>query len=252
MDKIAIITDVHGCLVSIEEVLKDIKKRNINIIYCLGDLVAKGSQPRETLELIREKCKVVIKGNCDDIIGSKGTTKEHFWNKEKIGEENMKYLSSLPLFYEFYMSGLKIRLMHASIDSLDKSIDMYNINENINNEINKLFVKINSESEEPDIVIFGHIHSQFFCRMENKTAVGVGSISNGCDIKVKYEQEVQYSSYLILEGEFGEENKVSSISYEFVKIPYDYKKEIENLKKSDMPNKDMAIEEIITGKYVAR
>ncbi len=77
-------------------------------------------------------------------------------------------------------------------------------------------------------------------------------MSNGCDIKIKGEQEVQYSSYLILGGEFGEENKVSSIWYEFVKIPYDYKSEIENLKNSDMPNKNMAIEEIITGKYVAR
>lgn len=252
MDKIAIITDVHGCLLSTKEVLNDIEKRNINTIYCLGDLVAKGSQPKETLELVREKCKVVIKGNCDDIVGDKGTTNEHFWNKEKIGKENMEYLSSLPLFYEFYMSGLKIRLMHASVESIYKTINMYNISENTNREVEQLFTKINEELEEPDIVIFGHIHSPFFYRKGIKTAIGVGSVSNGCDIKIKAEKEVQYSSYLVLEGEFGEENKVSSISYEFVKIPYDYKKEIENLKNSDMPNKEMAIEELKTGKYVAR
>ena len=84
MEKIAIISDVHGCYISLQAVLADIEKRNIKRIFMIGDLVAKGSQPAETIDLIRQKCEVVIKGNCDDIVGEKGTTKEHFWNKEKL------------------------------------------------------------------------------------------------------------------------------------------------------------------------
>ena len=56
MEKIAIISDIHGNLVALEEVLKDIKSRNINHICCLGDLVAKGSQPKETIELVKKEC----------------------------------------------------------------------------------------------------------------------------------------------------------------------------------------------------
>ncbi len=62
MDKIAIISDVHGNLVSLKTVINDIKSQNIKHIFCLGDLVAKGSQPRESIELIKKECEVVIKG----------------------------------------------------------------------------------------------------------------------------------------------------------------------------------------------
>lgn len=41
MDKIAIISDVHGNITALNTVLKDIKKRNINKIFCLGDSIIK-------------------------------------------------------------------------------------------------------------------------------------------------------------------------------------------------------------------
>lgn len=41
MDKIAIISDVHGNMTALEAVLADIKQRGIDLIYNLGDLVGK-------------------------------------------------------------------------------------------------------------------------------------------------------------------------------------------------------------------
>lgn len=249
MEKIAIISDVHGCYVSLKAVLDDIEKRNIKRIFMLGDLVAKGSQPEKTIDLIKEKCKIVIKGNCDDIVGENGTTAEHFWNKEKIGKERQEYLASLPEYYDFYMSGLNIRLLHASPKSMYNSINIYNITENINNEIEEMFVDINGIV--PNVVIFGHIHSPFMYRLDNKMLINTGSVSNSCDIVTKNNETNLMSSYLIIEGEYNSK-EAASISYEIVRLPYEYKKEIENLKNSDMPNKEMAIDEIITGIYKAR
>lgn len=249
MEKIAIISDVHGCYVSLKAVLDDIEKRNIKRIFMLGDLVAKGSQPEKTIDLIKEKCEIVIKGNCDDIVGEKGTTAEHFWNKEKIGKERQEYLASLPEYYDFYMSGLNIRLLHASPKSMYNSINIYNITENINNEIEEMFADINGIV--PNVVIFGHIHSPFMYRLDNKMLINTGSVSNSCDIVTKNNETNLMSSYLIIEGEYNSK-EVASISYEIVRLPYEYEKEIENLKNSDMPNKEMAIEEIITGIYKAR
>lgn len=37
--KIAIISDVHGNLEALKATLEDIKKRNIEKIYCLGDTI---------------------------------------------------------------------------------------------------------------------------------------------------------------------------------------------------------------------
>ena len=249
MEKIAIISDVHGCYVSLKAVLDDIEKRNIKRIFMLGDLVAKGSQPEKTIDLIKEKCEIVIKGNCDDIVGEKGTTAEHFWNKEKIGKERQEYLASLPEYYDFYMSGLNIRLLHASPKSMYNSINIYNITENINNEIEEMFADINGIV--PNVVIFGHIHSPFMYRLDNKMLINTGSVSNSCDIVTKNNETKLMSSYLIIEGEYNSK-EVASISYEIVRLPYEYEKEIENLKNSYMPNKEMAIEEIITGIYKAR
>ena len=90
MEKIAIISDVHGNLVALKQVLDDIKSQKIKHISCLGDLVAKGSQPKETIELIKKECEVVIKGNCDDIVSSNCSTKEHLWNREKLGKDNIE------------------------------------------------------------------------------------------------------------------------------------------------------------------
>ena len=39
MDKIAIISDVHGNITALNAVLNDIKNRNINKIICLGDSI---------------------------------------------------------------------------------------------------------------------------------------------------------------------------------------------------------------------
>jgi Icc-related predicted phosphoesterase len=45
MEKIAIISDIHGNITALDTVLKDIKRRGIKRIFCLGDLVGKG--PRQ-------------------------------------------------------------------------------------------------------------------------------------------------------------------------------------------------------------
>ena len=157
MDKIAIISDIHGNLVALKSVLDDINARGIDRIYCLGDLVAKGAEPKQSLELIRKTCQVVIKGNCDDVIARNFDTEEHIWNRIQIGEDNIKYLDNLPFSYDFLLSGLKVRLIHSSPNDLYESIDYYNVNENLNDEIQNMFKF--EDDYNPDIVIFGHIHS---------------------------------------------------------------------------------------------
>ena len=52
MEKIAIIADVHGNYEALKTVLADIKKRKIKQIYCLGDVIGKGSRSNECLDLL--------------------------------------------------------------------------------------------------------------------------------------------------------------------------------------------------------
>ena len=64
--KIAIISDVHGNLEALKSTIKDIEKRNVDRIICLGDIIAKGVHSKECIALIKEKCDVILQGNCDE------------------------------------------------------------------------------------------------------------------------------------------------------------------------------------------
>ena len=56
--KIAIISDIHGNLEALKSAFEDIESKNINKIFCLGDIIANGSHPKECIDLIREKCEI--------------------------------------------------------------------------------------------------------------------------------------------------------------------------------------------------
>jgi len=60
----ALISDIHGNLEALEAVLQDIKNQNVTEIYCLGDVVGYGPNPRECIDLVMQ-CKVVLLGNHD-------------------------------------------------------------------------------------------------------------------------------------------------------------------------------------------
>lgn len=53
INRIAIISDIHGNVPALNAVLEDIKRRNIKRIFCLGDLAGKGPSSAEAVDLVR-------------------------------------------------------------------------------------------------------------------------------------------------------------------------------------------------------
>ena len=62
--KRALISDVHSNLEALLAVLDDIRSQGISEIYCLGDIIGYGPNPRECLDYAME-CNVAILGNHD-------------------------------------------------------------------------------------------------------------------------------------------------------------------------------------------
>jgi diadenosine tetraphosphatase ApaH/serine/threonine PP2A family protein phosphatase len=60
----AIISDIHSNLEALQAVLADIQKYDVTEIYCLGDIVGYGPNPRECIDLVM-KCQMVLLGNHD-------------------------------------------------------------------------------------------------------------------------------------------------------------------------------------------
>jgi len=64
----ALISDIHGNLEALEAVLADIEQQNIDEIFCLGDIVGYGPNPRECLDKVIEISRVTILGNHDQAV----------------------------------------------------------------------------------------------------------------------------------------------------------------------------------------
>ncbi len=60
----AIISDIHSNFEALQAVLDDIQKQNVEQIYCLGDVIGYGPNPRECIDLIMQ-CQMVLLGNHD-------------------------------------------------------------------------------------------------------------------------------------------------------------------------------------------
>lgn len=105
----AIISDIHGNLEALQAVLADIKGLGIDEIYCLGDVVGYGPNPRECVDLVMESCKVCLLGNHDqgalfDPEGfNAGAERAIFWTRSVLesgdpagNERRWEFLGELP------------------------------------------------------------------------------------------------------------------------------------------------------------
>ena len=238
--KIAIISDIHGNLEALKATFEDINKKHVDKIICLGDIIAKGIHSKECIKLIKEKCDIVIQGNTDQYFSKEHENLEKLpeqeqkrikWNQSLITEEDRNYLLNLPFSCEFYMSGSLVRLFHATNKANNKAVL------NINDIETKYEMFLPSEytisNKVADVVIYGHIHHPYMDKIYNKTLINVGSVGNSFDVirnesKDSNVLETTKAYYLIIEGEYGSKEYNSEISFQFVKVPYDIEKELED------------------------
>ena len=116
--RIAIISDIHGNLPALEAVLKEVSELKADVCYCLGDTVGYGPFPDECLDLVRDRCKIVLKGNHDSgLIGETSLDdfnqhglKAILWSQQRVRKDNWDYIRSLP--YSAVDNGLT--LAHSS------------------------------------------------------------------------------------------------------------------------------------------
>ncbi len=87
--KRAFISDIHSNLEALEAVLADIRAQGIEEVYCLGDVVGYGPNPRECIDLVMQ-CRVCLLGNHDqgalfDPEGfNSGAERAIFWTRHQL------------------------------------------------------------------------------------------------------------------------------------------------------------------------
>jgi len=212
MEKIAIVSDIHGNIPAFEAVLTDIHKRGITRIFCLGDLAGKGPHGGRAIDICRQECSIVLKGNWDEMLG-KNLTPEipiTLWHRQKLGTSNLEYLANLPGTFDFYLSGRKVRLFHASQAGVHVRVGMNSTEEK------HLAMFTNTEFTgnrfEPDVVGHADIHQTYLKHYYMKILFNSGSVGNPLDEPT--------ASYVIMEGNYGDEN-AGSFSINIIRLPYD-------------------------------
>jgi predicted phosphodiesterase len=92
----AVISDIHSNFEALTAVLADINKKGIKTIYCLGDVVGYGPDPKPCLDLVIEKTKWCVMGNHDYAIFYEPTNfnfsaeQASFWTRKVLEEEAVK------------------------------------------------------------------------------------------------------------------------------------------------------------------
>jgi diadenosine tetraphosphatase ApaH/serine/threonine PP2A family protein phosphatase len=104
----AIVSDIHGNLEALQAVLADVRAQGITRLFCLGDIVGYGPNPRECIDLCLD-FEVSLLGNHDngalfDPDGfSSGAERAIFWTRRQLedrsvleAEKRWEFLARLP------------------------------------------------------------------------------------------------------------------------------------------------------------
>lgn len=103
-----IISDIHGNLEALNAVLEEIQNHKIDQLICLGDIIGYGANPNECIELVRQKCQIILAGNHDyaaiqkvDISTFNNYAQDAIgWTIHNLSQESKVFLESLKIFHK--------------------------------------------------------------------------------------------------------------------------------------------------------
>lgn len=246
--RIALFSDIHANLPALEAVLKDFETKNLDAIYCLGDLVGYNIWPNEVINEIRKRGIPTIAGNYDFGVGrgskdcgcaykteddkSMGSISIALSN-QLVDDEERKYLRTLPahIQLEFQLNEDKLFLLLAH--GSPRKINEYLFEDRDEKSMLRIM-----EGAHADILCVGHTHKPYHRVFEydsnGQTAyrhtINIGSVGKPKDGDVR-------ACYVILT--INEDSSIfnkESIQVEFVRVDYDVEKAAKAVEESILPN----------------
>jgi predicted phosphodiesterase len=251
LDRIAVVSDVHGNVSALQAALADIEARGITRVVNLGDVVGKGPRNADAVKLARERCEVTVRGNWDAYIarGDVRTSQTGAWTRDQLSVSDLDWLAALPGTFELLLSGRRIRLFHASqVNELTRVRIRHT-----DDEFRQMFSNTPFTSDfraggaepgsTPDVVGYGDIHSAYLKADEGRTLFNAGAVGNHLD--------APSAPYVILEG-VADSAEPAPFSVSFVRVDYDIEAEISIARGLGMPDVDAYARELLDGIYRGR
>lgn len=129
--KVAILSDIHGNCVALNEVIKDAKENNVDEFLILGDLVNDLPFGNETLEIVKGLTNKVLKGNKEQYLIEYDREKYNWENLQfrtvkfmynELTKENLEYIKKLPHCMSVKYEGVKFLIAHGSPESVEEQL----------------------------------------------------------------------------------------------------------------------------------
>lgn len=225
--KVALISDIHANLPALEAVLEDIKKRSVDAIWNMGDMLGYGAFPDEVVNLIEKEKILSIIGNYDVKVlkvkqkkdkWKKGVPPEKWlaynWSYDKLSESSLAFLNSLDEEIRLEAEGKKIIIKHSVSDPDDEHLTPDSPEEK--------FREIASK-DNADIIIFGHSHIPFKKKVDGTWFINPGSVGRPGDGDPK-------ASYAIMNI------KPKLFRVDHYRIDYDVERAVSAIRESGLPD----------------
>jgi predicted phosphodiesterase len=235
MERIAIVSDVHGNMTAFEAVLDDIDRRGIRRIFNLGDLFGKGPNGSAAIAVTRERCEGTVIGNWDMAVDVAPARRHGAlgWWLDELAPGDAEWIRALPFSIDLELAGTPVRLFHASSDSVHHRI--YPNPGDV--EFHAMFANTDATGDalEPEVVVYGDIHYAYVTTRGGLTLVNAGSVGNPLDEPT--------ASYAVIEAGGG------SVTQEIVRVGYDIEREIAVARMRGMPELQPYAVELRTSRY---
>jgi putative phosphoesterase len=241
MVRIGVISDIHGSILPLESIFKEMLDESVDSIICCGDLVAFGPNPGEVLNFLDSMDAIqIIRGNTDRWIEMIVHGERDFeepvvskveaslrWTVERLGKKIERFVNRYPPSLDLEYEGKRILVRHGSMDSdTDGVLPNMDLSD----------LERSMETAGCDIFLCGHTHVPFTRVFERKWIVNCGSTGMPLDLIPK-------PSWALLAIE------KNDISVEIFRIDYNSDKVIADLQASGMPRADIFVERIKRAKF---
>jgi putative phosphoesterase len=187
VNRVAVITDIHGNLPALEASLDAIDKIGLDAVYCGGDLVGYGPHPNEVCRLIEEREMPTIYGNYDYAIGRDledcgcAYVTQHDrelgqrsvdWTLAHTDQRSKDFMHGLPFDLRFELGSQRVRLVHGSPRKVNEYL--------FEDKPARTFERI-AAGADCDVLVFGHTHKPWIHEYGGVLFVNCGSVGKPKD-----------------------------------------------------------------------
>jgi putative phosphoesterase len=231
--RIGLIGDLHGNLLALDAVLDDLSGDGIDVLVCLGDVVA-GPQPIETLERIRSlECRLVV-GNWDaycyggfpDLGDGLGRQLVDIgvWSAERLSPADRDYIRTFEQLVELEAPGAtRVVAFHGSPRSFEDPILATTPEDELERMLNGV---------RAPILVGGHTHFQMVRRHAESLVVNPGSVGLAFLRQAEVMPIARWAEYAVLAVTDG------GLALELRRRPYDIDALVRVIHESRMPHAD--------------